>query len=491
MEPPTACAVGALVCDVAHLGAVFAALQSSDSDERGEPLARRKAVTDYAARDDGALRKAVHLTVGGAALLVAGHAPPAVRRLLDNGVAAFVPGLRLGRQRVRPVASSVLAAFARPPAARARFAYVELFAGIGGFRVALDALGGRCALASEIDAECQASYAANFGADELVGDVTALADADFPAHELLTAGFPCQPHARRGSRRALADARGMVFFEIVRCLRAVRPAAFLLENVWALLFAGAGGAFDPAAFWDTSKWVFGADFALMKRALELAGYVVDVKVLCASGWLPQKRERAYLVGFRNDLAPAAAARFAWPSPPFAPRGGALADASATSLERRPIVRDVLEPPGAATAACELSSAQWDAVRRSATWRSGGEALRFASRDGVARTLTSSYKSSFASTSELVGPEAHGGDAIGGGSEGGDDGSGASGRPRFYTPRECARLMGFPDAHALGCTRAPGRAYRQLGNAVAPPPVRDIARALLVSLGIVPREDALR
>ena len=110
---------------------------------------------------------------------------------------------------------------------------------MGGFRVALDALGGRCVFASEIDPVAARAYAANFGAAPS-GDVTAVAAADVPAHDVLTAGFPCQSFSSAGGQKGLADARGQLFWEIVRIARHHRPAALLLENVPNLLRIGEG-----------------------------------------------------------------------------------------------------------------------------------------------------------------------------------------------------------------------------------------------------------
>ncbi|EOD38823.1 hypothetical protein EMIHUDRAFT_56747, partial [Emiliania huxleyi CCMP1516] len=115
--------------------------------------------------------------------------------------------------------------------------YAELFAGVGGFRLALDGLGGRCVFASEIDPCAAATYERNFG-DAPLGDITEVPDEDLPAHDLLTAGFPCQSFSRSGEQRGLGDARGDLFFEIVR----VAPAALLLENVPNLLRVDNGHA---------------------------------------------------------------------------------------------------------------------------------------------------------------------------------------------------------------------------------------------------------
>eukprot|EP00929_Paragymnodinium_shiwhaense_P053275 TRINITY_DN26663_c0_g1_i2.p1 TRINITY_DN26663_c0_g1~~TRINITY_DN26663_c0_g1_i2.p1 ORF type:complete len:479 (-),score=100.60 TRINITY_DN26663_c0_g1_i2:443-1879(-) len=429
---PTEAAVGAIVCDVGDLKAVFEAV-------RPHGLARQKAVTAHSGS-----QKAVHLTIEGAALMLSGEIPRDLQSLMDEGKAKFVPGLRLGAQKYRPVASAKIPCPAPTQAAEAGFKFIELFAGIGGFHVGCAAAGGHCVLASEIDIDSQEAYAMNFGGDHLFGDVTSIPTSEFPAHNILTAGFPCQPFTRRGERKAFQDPRGQVFFEIPRVLKAAQPEGFFLENVWNLQYTG-GGHWSH----EDEEQVFGYDFKIVLKALESVGYVVRTKMLCASGWVPQKRQRVYLVGFREDLAAEALKKFEWPSPP----GGGK-------------VRDVLQSKDCDDVLqCELTETQWTAVQKSSSWTSGGERLRYAKLDGVAQTLTSSYKSSYATVAELIGPSESG-----------------LARPRFFTHRECARLMGFPEDHVLANDRSLNRRYTQLGNAVCPPLIAAVARNLATSLG---------
>eukprot|EP00913_Durusdinium_trenchii_P011055 g10378.t2 len=361
--------------------------------------------------------------------------PPrgAINKLLREGSVEFLPGLRLGAQRCRGPARSAEKALASNSSC---FAFVELFAGIGGFRWALEALGGQCVFASEIDVDCQDAYAANFGSEDLYGDITAVDAKVVPSHELLTAGFPCQPFTRRGERLGFEDARGELFFEVLRILHSCKPKAFLLENVWNMQFLD-GGHWDA----DPQKCVFGEVY---KK--------VQSKQINSDGWVPQKRERLYFVGFRRGLP--LAKDFQWPEPP----------ANGRSLE------EVLESAEMAQC-CELTEAQWRAVQKSSTWLSGGAPLRFAQLEGKARTLTSSYKASFACTAELVSdPQLE--------------------RPRFFTRRECARLMGFPDKCLLGNEHSENRAYHQLGNAVCPPVIKAIAEAILHTLTDADAESAV-
>lgn len=166
------------------------------------------------------------------------------------------------------------------------FRYIDLFAGIGGFHQAADALGGTCVFASEIDAEAKRAYAANYSLYPH-GDITKIDAADIPDHEVLLAGFPCQPFSIIGKRKGFADMRGTLFFEIARILRAKRPPLFVLENVKQL--SGHDG---------------GKTLAVILDALQELGYAVHWRVLNALDFgLPQKRERTIIVGFLDRNAP--------------------------------------------------------------------------------------------------------------------------------------------------------------------------------------------
>ena len=160
-----------------------------------------------------------------------------------------------------------------------------------GFRRALEPIGGRCVFTSEIDVDAQETYALNFGGESLFGDITAVPTEDFPQHDVLTAGFPCQPFARRVERLGFEDARGELFHEIPRMLRAKRPACFLLENVWNMQFLGEG-QWDK----DQDKWVYGDVFKTIVACLENVGYVVRTKTMSAQDWVPQKQ-----IGISSDV----------------------------------------------------------------------------------------------------------------------------------------------------------------------------------------------
>lgn len=162
------------------------------------------------------------------------------------------------------------------------FSYIDLFAGIGGFHLAAESLGGKCVFASEIDSEAQKAYEANYNLKPQ-GDITKIDALSIPDHDVLLAGFPCQPFSIIGNRLGFDDIRGTLFFEIVRILRAKRPSMFVLENVKQL-----------------SRHDKGKTLAVILDRLQEIGYKVDWKVLNALDFgLPQKRERTIIVGFLN------------------------------------------------------------------------------------------------------------------------------------------------------------------------------------------------
>ncbi|MEV3704965.1 DNA (cytosine-5-)-methyltransferase [Paenibacillus larvae] len=164
------------------------------------------------------------------------------------------------------------------------FTYVELFAGIGGFRSALDQLGGVCVLASEIDKFATISYRAMYdGEPELHGDITKIDARDVPEHDLLVGGFPCQAFSAAGQRKGFEDTRGTLFFEIARIARAKRPKLMLLENVKGLLSHNKGRTLD-----------------VMIRTLNDIGYTVDFTILNSKFYgVPQSRERVFIVCSRD------------------------------------------------------------------------------------------------------------------------------------------------------------------------------------------------
>ena len=167
--------------------------------------------------------------------------------------------------------------------ARAGFRFIDLFAGIGGIRIAFEKAGGQCVFTSEWDTACQTMYEANFG-ERPRGDITKIAASEVPDHDILTGGFPCQAFSILGHKLGFADTRGTLFFEVERILKAKQPSAFLLENVRQLRTHDNGHTFQ----------------VILKSLTDL-GYFVHHKVLNGLDFgVPQKRERVIIVGFRHN-----------------------------------------------------------------------------------------------------------------------------------------------------------------------------------------------
>lgn len=308
------------------------------------------------------------------------------------------------------------------------FRFIDLFAGIGGFRLAAEKLGGECVFSSEWNKFSQQTYEANFG-ERPHGDITQIVTSEIPDHDLLFAGFPCQPFSIAGVSKHNAlgipsgfshPTQGTLFFDIVRILQAHRPKAFILENVRNLISHDKKRTFQQI---------------LRTLTLDL-GYHVHYQLINAKHYLPQNRNRIFIVGFA-DPAP-----FEFPE---------LPDAKSK-------LRDILidDPPEKYT----LTDHLWNYLQQyAAKHRAKGNGFGFglADFDGITRTLSARY---YKDGSEILIPQ-----------EGKN--------PRRLTPRECARLMGFPDSFKIPVSDT--QAYRQFGNAVAPPVVQDVLAELLNAL----------
>jgi len=408
--------------------------------------------------------------------------PPEVAELLASGEMKWMAEVRVGSQcclgrdpdfqlhkaekewkRQHPASSAGGAAAA---AGEGKFRFIELFAGIGGFRLGLAALGGECVFSSELTREARDTYAVNFG-ERPSGDITEIETASIPEHDFLTAGFPCQSFSRTGRQDGFRNFRGSLFFEVTRVLHHHQPRGFLLENVTNLLKVDEGAA-----------------VALIDRELDECGYKVERFVLNSADFgCPQLRERLFFLGVRRDLAPSAGNE-----PPAA--GGRITPRLRASLlsgiipshrdaregERkvsdwgmghpplnpslppRPLLRDSLEEDSPETEACALSEHQWANIMRGAEYAKDSE-YRYARTQGQARTLTSCYKTGYLWHSEFV--------------------RRVEGPPRFFTHRECARLMGFPELYTIeGANVDPNRFYHQIGNAVCPPVVQAVVASFL-------------
>ena len=305
------------------------------------------------------------------------------------------------------------------------FTFIDLFAGIGGLRLAFESAGGRCIFSSEWNKFSQQTYEANF--DEVPeGDITKIDEKNIPDHDILVGGFPCQPFSIAGvsSKNHLNrphgfddQIQGTLFFDIARILKAKRPRAFLLENVKNLRGHDKGNTFG----------------VIMKMLQEELGYDVHYKVIDASTVVPQHRERIFIVGFDTPM------EFEFPE----------------LLDRRPRLVDILEKR--VNKKYVLTDGTWKSLQRHLIKhraKGNGFGYNIADKKGIAKTLSARY---YKDGAEILIPR------------------GAKRNPRMLTPRECARLMGFPENFKIPVSK--NQAYRQFGNAVVVPVVTEIAKSI--------------
>lgn len=317
----------------------------------------------------------------------------------------------------------------------AGFSYIELFAGIGGFRVALDRFNGQCVFASEIDRFARANYELNHG-DRPAGDITRISTDDIPEHDLLVGGFPCQPFSFSGQRQGLDDERGILFLEIVRILKARQPKGFLLENVRGLLTHDEGRTLQ-----------------IILSKLEKSGYHVQHEILDAVQVVPQERKRIYLVGLRNDLVSNDCKSRLF----FSKRVPANLKRGFEDIQQRNLTANEAER-------LPLSNRQLGKVRSQSYTQKFPEARFLDDISKPTKTLQSSY-ASYMVGSQFV-PASHG-----------------KGWRRL-SPREAARLQGFPEDFQL-CSQRP---YHLLGNAVVPSMIAIVAAPLLQAFAGVMEND---
>ncbi len=333
------------------------------------------------------------------------------------------------------------------------FRFIDLFAGIGGIRRGFEPLGGKCVFTSEWDRWARTTYSANFPHDdhEIAGDITKIEARDIPEHDLLLAGFPCQPFSIAGvsKKNALGRAHGFadetqgtLFFDVARIIAEHRPKAFLLENVKNLVNHDRGRTFK----------------IIMGRLRELGYHTPTPRVINAKGYVPQHRERILIAGFREECD------FSFddlevPSPLNGPKlRTILHPEDGTETTERPYIG----PDGRVNQKYVLTDHLWRYLQDyAAKHRAAGNGFGFGlvGPDDVARTLSARY---YKDGSEIL---------I-------DRGPGKN--PRRLTPRECARLMGFdrPGKPKLVIPVSDTQAYKQFGNSVAVPVIEAVARHML-------------
>lgn len=311
-----------------------------------------------------------------------------------------------------------------------RFTFIDLFAGIGGMRLAFEACGGQCVFTSEWDRFCQKTYYDNFGVIPY-GDITKINENEIPNHDILVAGFPCQPFSIAGVSKKnslgretgfMDKTQGTLFFDVVRILNEKRPRAFLLENVKNLR------SHDKGNTWK-----------IIMESLDELDYEVFPDVLDGQLYVPQHRERVFIAGFdRKRYGKNITFSFDLKPP-----------------KRKPVLKDILEKD--VDPKYTLSDHLWQYLQDyAARHRAKGNGFGFGLADlnGVTRTLSARY---YKDGSEILIPQ-----------EGKN--------PRRLTPRECARLQGFDDDFIISVSDT--QAYKQFGNSVVVPLVTDIAELIV-------------
>lgn len=316
-----------------------------------------------------------------------------------------------------------------PPVPNPKFKFIDLFAGIGGFRLAFQNLGGKCVFTSEWNPFSQKTYEANFG-EVPFGDITKIDENIIPNHDILLAGFPCQPFSIAGVSKKISlgrqhgfkdEAQGTLFFDIVRILEAKRPKAFMLENVKNLVSHDKGNT-----------------FRVIRGALEEIGYSIHYQVIDGKSYVPQHRERIIVVGFDYNIFKGDE-QFSFPVKP----------------ENTYKIKNILEPeiPEKYT----LTDKLWNYLQGyAAKHKEKGNGFGFGLVDfeSITRTISARY---YKDGSEILIPQ-----------EGKN--------PRRLTPRECARLQGYPDGFLIPVSDT--QAYRQFGNSVTVPLIQAVGNEIV-------------
>lgn len=296
------------------------------------------------------------------------------------------------------------------------YSFIDLFAGLGGFRIALESLGANCVYSNEWNKPVQQVYKSNFG-EIPDGDITKVDEKSIPEHDILCAGFPCQAFSISGHQRGFNDSRGTLFFDVARIIKAKRPKVVFLENVKNFFRHDNGRTLE-----------------VVKSTIEELGYSFSPKILNAVDYgIPQKRERVYMVCFRNDID---SSSFKFPKPFKLTK-----HVEDYLIKDESIVKDLYVVRNDTVLKNILDEKVSNKSIRLGTVNKGGQGERIYSTKGIAITLS----------------------AFGGGVFSKTGGYLIDGRTRKLHPRECARLMGFPDSYFI-CPKA-NQAYQQLGNSV--------------------------
>lgn len=326
------------------------------------------------------------------------------------------------------------------------FRFIDLFAGVGGIRLGFQRHGGRCVFTSEWNSWSQKTYAANFrSAHQIVGDIVPYDANAIPDHDVLLAGFPCQPFSIAGVSKKNALGRphgfecttqGTLFFDVARIIAIKQPKAFLLENVKNLLSHDKGNTFR----------------VILQTLRDELGYDVNYRVIDGQHFVPQHRERIIIVGFRHKTG------FSWNDlrlPQAGPRlAKILHPEDGSALAEEPYTLGI---KGAVNPKYILTDKLWAYLQAyAAKHKAAGNGFGFglANPESVTRTLSARY---YKDGSEILVSR------------------GKGKNPRRLTPRECARIMGFPDTFKIPVSDT--QAYKQFGNSVVVPVMAEVARIM--------------
>ncbi len=308
-----------------------------------------------------------------------------------------------------------------------KFNFIDLFAGIGGIRIPFEEMGGNCVFTSEWDKYAQQTYEANYG-DKPHGDITQIQENEIPKFDILLGGFPCQAFSIAGKRLGFEDTRGTLFFDVARIIKHHKPKAFLLENVKGLLSHNKKQTFK-----------------VIYQTLVDLGYNIHYKVLNARDFgLPQNRERIYIVGFLDNVD------FEFPKPFLSP----------TKLG------DILdnEVPEKYTISDRLWASHQARKKRNREKGWGFGYSLFDEDSTYTSTISARY---YKDGSEILVAQ-------------------KNKNPRKLTPREASRLQGFPKNFVIPVSDT--QAYKQFGNSVAVSVIREIAKEMLISLGVLENDN---
>lgn len=309
--------------------------------------------------------------------------------------------------------------------------FIDLFAGLGGFRLALESLGAKCVYSNEWDKAVIEVYKENFG-DVPEGDITQVDENSIPNHDILCAGFPCQAFSISGKQKGFEDSRGKLFFDVARIVKAKKPKIVFMENVK-----------------NFAKHDNGHTLEMAQKTMEELGYTFYQKILNSVDFgIPQNRERLYMVCFRNDML---VSKFEYPKPFKLTR-----HVQDFLIDNKAMVKDLyVERPDTYFNGRE-DNIYSDKPIRLGIVNKGGQGERIYSVKGVAITLSADGGGVFSRTGGYL----------------------INGKTRKLHPRECARIMGYPDTYKISDNF--NQAYKQLGNSV----VIDVLQLIAVKIGEV-------